>query len=177
MKKACLSLLMILSSVAVSACQTPLASVATPGSLRAQNTPPVQVQFYDTAKDAYRWAEIEARRWDFSARLAKVEARNIDEQGRSFEWKYYFTAMGKDKALMVSSRRDVREVRDDFFGGGFMGLSWQVDSDQALKKAMEKGLKTFPVQSMELDSFLTWEINSWEGYYRIDARTGEISQR
>ena len=70
----------------------------------------------------------------------------------------------------MTSRRDSREVPDRFFGGGFMGISWRVDSDQALEKAVEQGLKTFPVYEMELDSFLTWEIRSADGYYRISAR-------
>ena len=177
MKKTALSILLILSSAALFSCQAPGLTPLTPSNLRAQNTPPVQVQFYDTAKDAFRWAEIEAQRWDFSARLAQVEARSIDEQGRSFEWIYYFTSTRKDKALKVTSRHDVEEVRDNFFGGGFMGLSWRIDSNEALEKAKEKGLKTFPIQSMKLDSFLTWEIDSWDGYFRVDARTGAVSLR
>lgn len=126
-------------------------------------------RFYDTAKDAFRWAEMDARNWDFSARLAKVEGRMIDESGKSFDWTFYFTAIGKQKALRVSNHQK-QEVPNTYFGGGMMDLSWRVDSKAALEKAKEQGLKTYPVSSMELDSFLTWEIRSFDGFYRVSAR-------
>ncbi|PKL75882.1 MAG: hypothetical protein CVV27_13105 [Candidatus Melainabacteria bacterium HGW-Melainabacteria-1] len=126
-------------------------------------------RFYDTAKDALRWVELEARNWDFAARLAKVEGSMVDESGRCFEWRYYFTAVGKQKALMINSRREKREVANTYFGGS-LDLGWRVDSGDALKKAQEKGLKTFPVTSMELDNFLVWDIRSFDGFYRVEAR-------
>jgi len=160
-------------ALALSACQAPTPNLVpraqSPVQLQ-QNNAPIDAQFYDTARDAYRWAEIEARRWDFSARLVKLEGSMVDERGRSFEWKFYFTALGKDKALLVTSRRDKREVPNHFFGGGMMDISWRVDSDQALERAKEQGLKTFPVSQMSLDSLLSWDIRSFDGWYRVDAR-------
>lgn len=157
----------------LSACQAP-APMLTPSTnpLQAQNTAvaSVDAQFFNTARNAYRWAEIEARRWDFAARLAKVEGHTVDAQGRSMEWQFYFTAPTKSKALMVSSRQTQREVNHSFSGGGIMDLAWRTDSDQALQKAQEQGLKTFPVLSMTLDSLLSWDIRSFDGWYRIDAR-------
>lgn len=140
-------------------------------ALRSQSqSGPIQTQSYSSAKDGLTWAEFEARDWDFSARLAKVEGRWVDKDGRSFEWTYYFTSFRKDKALKVTSRRDKEEVPDRFFGGGFSSFSWRVDSDEALKQAEDKGLKNFPVYEMELDSFLEWTIRSSDGYFRIPAR-------
>lgn len=159
----------------LSACQSApapmLPPAAAPVQARSAAPGPIDAQFFNTARDAFRWAEIEARRWDFGARLAKVEGRNVDERGRSMEWQFYFTAIGKDKALMVTSRNSKREVPNTFFGGGLMDLSWRVDSDKALEKAAEQGLKSFPVISMELDSFLSWDIRSFDGFYRVDARS------
>lgn len=164
--KTLLSLFVLLAPLA--ACQSPAALAPSPdrSSLQAASAP----RFYDTARDAFRWAEIEARSWDFAARLARVEGSLVDESGRCFEWRFYFTAAGKQKALMVNSRREKREVANIYFGGGMLDLSWRVDSGEALKKAKEKGLKSFPVSSMELDSFVTWDIRSFDGLYRVDAR-------
>lgn len=171
-----LSSLLCTAVLALSACQQAPHPAAfplnAPRHLRAQAEPaaPVQAQFYRTAKDGLTWAEFEARDWDFSARLAKVEGRWVDEGGSSFEWIYYFTSHRKDKALKVTSSRDVQEVPDRFFGGGFSSFSWRVDSDEALKIAEEQGLKNYPVHAMELDSFLEWEIRSSDGYFRVRAR-------
>lgn len=174
------SALLLFSLSPLMACQapshpTPLAPVQ--AQALSQSARADQARFYDTAKDAYRWAQLDAQRWDFSARLAQVEARSVDEQGRSFEWTFYFTSYRKDKALRVTSNHDVEEVNDHFFGGGIMDLSWQINSDQALNAAKNQGLKSFPVQSMKLDDFLVWEIDSFDGYFQVDARTGAVTQR
>lgn len=164
--------------LSLTACQSqmpisPPANALSAQNAQAQNTP--AAQYFDTALNDYRWARMEAQRWDFSARLAKVEGRYVEENGRSFEWTFYFSAIGKQKALKVSNGRK-EEVSNSFFGGGIFDSSWQIDSDAALKAAKAKGLKTFPVFSMELDSFMRWEIRSAEGWYSVDARSGQASQ-
>lgn len=161
--------------LSLTACQSQLPLSTAP--LRAQNATAnsaPSAQYFDTALNDYRWARMEAQRWDFSARLAKVEGRYVEENGRSFEWTFYFSAIGKQKALKVSNGRK-EEVSNSFFGGGIFDGSWQIDSDAALKAAKEKGLKNFPVFSMELDNFMRWEIRSADGWFQVDARTGQAS--
>lgn len=163
--------------LSLTACQSQAPLSPATALLRSQNatakTSP-QAQYFDTALNDYRWARMEAQRWDFSARLAKVEGRYVEENGRSFEWTFYFSAIGKQKALKVSNGQK-QEVSNSFFGGGIFDGSWQIDSDAALKAAKEKGLKNFPVYSMELDSFMRWEIRSADGWFQVDARTGQAS--
>ncbi|MGV3523320.1 MAG: hypothetical protein ACO1RX_03810 [Candidatus Sericytochromatia bacterium] len=162
-------LLAILSFTAlVSACQNQAPAPLVPSTLQSQSQ--TETRFYDTARDGLTWAQMDARNWDFSARLAKVEGTQIDEQGRAFEWRYYFTAIGKNKALLVTSRREKREVSNSFPGGALLDLSWRVDSKEALEKAKAQGLKSFPVFSMSLDSFVSWEIRSAEGWFRVEGR-------
>lgn len=167
--------------ILLTACQAPVLNrpAATLNSQTAQNTgqnsvpntPDSQTapRFYDTAKDAFRWVEFEAKNWDIGARLAKVEGTSVDESGRCFEWRFYFTAPGKSKALLINSRREKREVANIYFGIG-LEFSWRVDSGEALKLAKEKGLKRFPVTAMDLDGSLSWNIRSFDGSFRIDAR-------
>jgi len=168
-------LLLLLS---LSACQNTALNALPPANLQAQSSPKTnQTRFLDTAQRAYRLADMQARRWDFGARLAKVEANWVEEDGRSFEWNYYFTSLGKNKALKVSSNGFQEEVSDAFLSGMIFESSWRIDSDKALTAAKEKGLKHFPVHSMELDSFLRWEIRSSDGWFTVDARSGTVSVR
>ncbi|MEZ0368423.1 MAG: hypothetical protein ACAI44_04965 [Candidatus Sericytochromatia bacterium] len=168
-----LPLFALLFGVGLTSCQAQAPLALRASGLRAAAAQPGttsrSVRFYDSAKDAFRWAEFDARDWDFAARLAKVEGSMIDESGKCFEWRFYFTAPGKQKALRVSSNHQKQEVPNTFFGG-MLDISWHVDSGEAIKKAKEQGLKSFPVSSMELDSFLVWDIRSYDGFYRVDAR-------
>ncbi len=159
--------------LALFSCQSAPLSTSNPApAIQSQSA--TSARLFGTAKSGLWRADSTARRWDNSARLSKVEARWVDEDGSSFDWIYYFTALGKDKAFKVEGSRGT-EV-SGFFGSSIWESSWRIDSEQALAKAKEKGLKNFPVFSMELDGFMTWEIQSSNGFFRVDARSGQVSQ-
>lgn len=178
MVRHCFPIALILSSLLVACAPSPNASQGVlNNNLQANSASTPDARFYDTALNAYRWAQFDARSWDFAARLAKVEGTMVDEQGRSFEWKFYFTAPGKQKALLVTSRREKREVNNIYFGMIF-DSSWRIDSDKALTLAKEHGLKRFPVWSMEIrDIGRDWEISSSEGRFRVDLSSGQVSKQ
>lgn len=136
-------------------------------------------RLYDTAKDYLHWAEMDARRWDTSAKLVKIEGDRVDENGKSWEWSYYFTSPFQKKALKVTNRRTKQEVSKLFFGSKIYEFDWEYDSDKVMKILKEHGLKRFPVMEMKLeDRFdLEWEVRSWDGYFRVNAETGEVTKR
>lgn len=128
-------------------------------------------RFYDTAKESYRWIESEAQQWDISAELASVEARQVDEQGRSWEWTYVFVSFAKRNALEVKSNRQSREIPKPSFATPFDDFEWQMDSQSAIAQAKKQGLKVFPVTRMTLNKRfgLQWELETFSGFYRIPA--------
>lgn len=134
-------------------------------------------RFYDTAKENLWMVENKAREWDISARLIKVEGHNINERGETNSWTYYFKSPFKQKILRIIGS-EAREVNEIFFGHEFNDFSWRIDSSKAIEIAKNHGLKKFPVLDMTLeDRFnLEWQIRSWDGYYRINAETGEVQK-
>lgn len=161
-----------LGSTLLSCQSTPLSQSNPAPAVQSQSA--AATRLFGTAKDGLWQVQSEARRWDSSARLSKVEARWVNEDGRSFDWIYYFTAPGKTKALKIEGTR--KEEISGFFGTQIWESSWRVDSEQALALAKEKGLKDFPVFSMAIDGFMNWEIQSSNGFFRVDARSGQVSQ-
>ena len=179
MKSIKLSLsLLFLSSLA--ACQAPVNSIqpqVTAPQVSSQSTVNT-ARFNDTAKDALRWAEMDARRWDFSADLVKVEGSDVRENGKSGEWTFYFKAPFKRNVLKISGRNK-EEVRDSFFGSEFNSLTWKVDSAQVVEILKKNGLKKFPVLEMTLESRfgLEWDVRTWDGRFTLDAKTGKITKK
>ena len=58
-----------------------------------------------------------------------------------------------------------------------MLLRQLIDSDKAIEIAKTKGLKRFPVSFMTLENRFSspeWEINSSDGFFRIDAQFGKV---
>lgn len=160
-------------------CGVPQTSLANPLAISqmqsfAQKTPAVtakQNRFYDTAKDSFRWVESEGRQWDLSAELASVEAVQVDDKGRAWDWVYVFVSPFKRNALEVKSNHQSREIPKPTFSSPFDDFEWQVDSLAAVEQAKKQGLKVFPIHRMTLDKRfgLQWELQTSSGYYRIPA--------
>ena len=120
-------------------------------------------------------AQSEARRWDFSSELIRVEANFVSESG-SASWTYYFKSYSKRNLLRVSSGFG-NEVPNTFFGREIREFDVRIDSDKAIEIAKTKGLKRFPVSFMTLENRFSspeWEINSSDGFFRIDAQFGKV---
>jgi len=136
----------------------------------------VTEKFYDTAKKELWLAEIKARQWDISSELVKVEASLIDEKGRG-NWTYYFKSPFKRNAFKVQNNMGL-EVSGTFMGNDFSEFEWKIDSDKAVEIAKDNhGLNKFPIISMTLEdrfASLEWELRTYNGIFRIDARTGNL---
>jgi hypothetical protein len=131
---------------------------------------------FNTAKDSLWIAEGTARRWDISADLVKVEGRYVYEDGSS-TWTYYFKSPFKQKVLRVDFTGNGQEIPNGFFGSDIMAWDWNLDSNQAIVKAKEQGLKDFPVLEMTLErkfSNAEWELRTYNGIFRVDAQTGKL---
>lgn len=123
---------------------------------------------YSTAMRDIFFAQSDARRWDISAQLIKVESDFVPESGVT-SWTYYFKSPFK-RTSYVYQNGFGRETQDMFFGSEISEFQVRVDSDKAIQKAKEKGLKYFPV-NMTLENRFNpeWTIQSSSGIFRIDA--------
>lgn len=140
-------------------------------SQKIPTAPASQSRFYDTAKDSFRWVESEGRQWDLSAELASVEAIQVDEKGKAWDWVYVFVSPFKRNALEVKSNHQSREIPKPTFSSSFDDFEWQIDSLDAVEQAKKQGLKVFPIHRMTLNKRfgLQWELQTSSGYYRIPA--------
>lgn len=130
---------------------------------------------YFTFKRDLWIAQSEARRWDISSELIRAEANFVNEQG-SANWTYYFKSPFKRNIFKVMNGFG-QETPMLFTGREINDFFIKTDSNDAIKLAKEKGLKSFPVSEMVLEKRFVnaeWEIRSREGYFRVNAETSKF---
>lgn len=164
-------LLLTLVSLGMLGCQSYNQSIEP--QLENQDTTSVQSKSatkakYSTAMNDLFFAQSDARRWDISAQLTKVESDFVPENGVT-NWTYYFKSPFKTTSYVYQNGFG-RESQDYPFGSGMNEFQIKVDSNKAIQKAKEKGLKHFPVRMiLESMSRAEWKIDSADGLFRIDA--------
>lgn len=123
---------------------------------------------YSTAMRDLFFAQSDARRWDISAQLIKVESDFVPESGVT-NWTYSFKSPFKRTSYVYRGGFG-QETQDMFFGSEISEFQVKVDSDKAIQKAKAQGLKYFPL-TMTLENRFNpeWTIQSSSGIFRIDA--------
>jgi len=130
--------------------------------------------FKDTANNRFWLLEMEARKWDMSAKFVKAVAREVERDGRGY-WGYYFQSPFKRKALFLIPDGGSFEVNEIFSGNEIRESDWKINSDRALTIAEENGVRRFPVQEMIIENRFNspeWLISTSQGIFRVNATNG-----
>ena len=135
-----------------------------------------------SSAEGFELANREALSWDAGARLARIEGEGLALGYMIGDWTYTWVSPRKPREVLqvVRSDRDVM-VRPPTFMKGLEALSetMLLDSRQVVAVAERNGLVSRKVHRFVLDQANeqhrpVWTLETPEGQFRIDARTGLV---
>lgn len=128
-------------------------------------------EFYLTAREGLPQAQQLAQSRLKNAQLTYISGQWIDQNGRSREWSYVFVESESQQEIWIS--KDLitlqQALAEDTPTQPIDQIHWDFDSPAALLLLSTRQQLAYPIQSLQLDAELIWQVESSDTAWQVEA--------